>query len=116
MAESFGNYRGLARMFSWKGKDQTGQIISGRTSPAVVIRYVIISNKGEDPVGVSLYLNDNNQDILLSPINFQLQPQESYTDRDIVVMDREMIKMNITGGSVDFYFSLEFVEPPLNKK
>jgi hypothetical protein len=91
---------------NWKGNLASGIKTSTRENAAVIVRYFIITNKSNADITLNVYVNNTDgADYLISPLNLLLEVGESYTDKDVVLLEREAIKIDAT-GSVDYYFSI----------
>lgn len=95
---------------SWKGSLADGDtVVSKPFISDSSVDSVIITNKGITSVLINLYLqttDEGSSRIRLSPVNLQLEAGASYRDEKIVVLSRERLAVSVSGGNVDYYFSV----------
>lgn len=82
----------------------TGTEVSERMAGDNVASF-IITNKGGGTITLNLrILGDVNVNV--APLDLQLATGESYTDKHLVLLDREQIELSVSGGTVDYYFAI----------
>lgn len=71
-----------------------------------VLTYLIITNKSAGTAIINLQIRGaDGVAVNISPLNQQLAVGECYTDRNLILLDRETIIVQ-SDSDVDFYFSV----------
>lgn len=90
-------------MVVWKGQTATGVQFISRSNANIA--YFIITNLTGGTVTINLKIQRNGANTQVSPLNLQLAQGECYTDRNMVILQDELLIL-LASGSVNYYFSM----------
>lgn len=71
-----------------------------------VISNIIITNTSAAILTLNVFIRSSGKSVRICPFNLQLGIGDCYTDKNLVILDRELIVVNVAGGSLDYYFSI----------
>lgn len=69
------------------------------------IEYFMITNLTGEKVSINVKIERANKQVSISPLNLQLAVGESYTDKSLQILEREIIVL-YSSAPVDYYFSI----------
>jgi hypothetical protein len=90
-----------------KGNTSTNLALSSFNIP-YTIKSIILSNKAESPIYVTLYIQEADfDDVAITAVGYRLLAGQAYI-RDIPILVKSFNNIYIeTTGSVDYYISIE---------
>jgi len=72
----------------------------------VEIKYFMITNAGEIPAVINVFVKSGALLVRLSPKNLTLPIGQGFRGFGLIIQNLETIVVNVTSGSVDYYFSI----------